>query len=169
MNSRSSGASAKRVTCMTNLALTPLPASEFNKFLFAPIGEDSNGMSVSILSVLARSGADPWQEAENLAQLSKETAISRLAPMIQASCESAASDLDARRTAMRMLTLLPRRLNLGRSSTPATATGSVLNSQWLWFYVMFMSFMLGSQFWVANHNLPAKVGSSEVGVSIPRP
>jgi hypothetical protein len=36
---------------------------EFENFLFAPIGEDSNGMVLSVLSALARLDIDPWQEA----------------------------------------------------------------------------------------------------------
>ena len=46
-----------------------LPGAEFNDFLFAPIGEDGNGMLVSVLSGLARLDVDPWQEAAKLAQL----------------------------------------------------------------------------------------------------
>jgi hypothetical protein len=47
--------------------------SEFNDFLFAPIGEEGNEMLLSVLSALARLGVDPWQEAARLSQLPKET------------------------------------------------------------------------------------------------
>jgi hypothetical protein len=57
----------------------PLPGSEF---LFAPIGEDRDGMLVSVLSGLARSDVDPWQEAARLAELPEETATQRLASLI---------------------------------------------------------------------------------------
>jgi hypothetical protein len=40
-----------------------LPRSEFGAFLFASIGEESNGMALSVISALARLGIDPWQEA----------------------------------------------------------------------------------------------------------
>ena len=33
---------------MTRAATMSLPEAEFNDFLFAPIGEDSNGMLVSV-------------------------------------------------------------------------------------------------------------------------
>jgi len=59
-----------------------LPGAEFNDFLFAPIGEDSNGMLVSVLSGLARLDVDSWQEAEKLAQLPGEIATQRLASLI---------------------------------------------------------------------------------------
>ena len=56
--------------------------SEFDDFLFAPIGEDRNGMLLSVLSALARLDLDPWQEAAKLAGLPGETAIQRLASLI---------------------------------------------------------------------------------------
>jgi hypothetical protein len=61
-----------------------VPGSEFNQFLFAPIGEDKNGMLVSVLSGLARSDVDPWQEAAKLAQLPGEAATKELAALIGA-------------------------------------------------------------------------------------
>ena len=63
---------------MTRAAAIALPGAEFNDFLFAPIGEDRNGMLVSVLSGLARLDVDPWQEAADLAQLPGETATQRL-------------------------------------------------------------------------------------------
>lgn len=48
--------------------------SEFDDFLFAPIGEDKNDMPLSMLSALARLDIDPWQEAAELSRLPEETA-----------------------------------------------------------------------------------------------
>ena len=44
-------------------------AAEFDDFLFASIGEERNGMLLSVVSALARLNVDPWQGAANLAQL----------------------------------------------------------------------------------------------------
>ena len=44
--------------------LTP----QFDDFLFARINEDSEATPLSVLSVLARLGVDPWEEAAKLAQ-----------------------------------------------------------------------------------------------------
>ena len=55
---------------------------EFDDFLFAPIAEESNGMMLSVISALARLDLDPWQEANNLAGLSGETATKRLASLL---------------------------------------------------------------------------------------
>jgi len=33
---------------------------DFDEFLFAPVGEDASGMPLTLLTVLARLGVDPW-------------------------------------------------------------------------------------------------------------
>ena len=48
---------------MTHAALIPLLGREFDDFLFASIGDDRNGPSLSVFSALARLDVDPWKEA----------------------------------------------------------------------------------------------------------
>ncbi|MGA9254235.1 MAG: hypothetical protein WBV71_17530 [Roseobacter sp.] len=57
--------------------LNPHP-TEFERFLYAPVGEDRNGFIVSVLSALARLGLDPWKETAELIKLDRETASERL-------------------------------------------------------------------------------------------
>ena len=65
-------------------------------------------MLVSVLSGLARSDVDPWQEAAKLAQLPGETATKELAALIGALPDRAASYPDPRTIAARLIALLPR-------------------------------------------------------------
>ena len=64
-----------RLRCIKSVIEMPCTASisylgsEFDDFLFAPIGEERNGMPLSVVSALARSDLDPWQEAAQLARL----------------------------------------------------------------------------------------------------
>ncbi len=60
--------------------LTP----QFDDFLFARIDEDGEATPLSVLSVLARLGVDPWEEAAKLAQLPRISAAERLAAFIAA-------------------------------------------------------------------------------------
>jgi hypothetical protein len=60
--------------------LTP----EFDDFLFARINADSEATPVSMLSVLARLGLDPWEEAAKLARLPRASAVQRLVSLIGA-------------------------------------------------------------------------------------
>jgi hypothetical protein len=55
---------------------------EFDAFLFATVGEEVDGVPLSVLSALARLGLDPRDEAVRLAHLTREAAAEQLARMI---------------------------------------------------------------------------------------
>lgn len=50
--------------------------SSFDEFLFADIGEQPNGLPLTILTLLARGGLDPWAEAERLSRMARPAAVS---------------------------------------------------------------------------------------------
>jgi hypothetical protein len=56
--------------------------SDLNDFLFAPVGEERNGVTLSVVSALTRLGLDPWEEAARLTPLPKARAAEALAPLI---------------------------------------------------------------------------------------
>ena len=150
----------------------PVPGSEFNDFLFAPIGEDRNGMMVSVLSGLARSDVDPWQEAARLAELPEETAAQRLASLIGALPDGRASYPESRTIAARLVALLPRPPGSRAASQGASGSAwATMNSRPWWIYVVIMGFVLGSQFLIASHQLPMKPDDANVKTSstVPAP
>ena len=104
---------------MTYSASVSHLGSEFDDFLFAPIGEDRNDMPLSVVSALARLDIDPWQEADKLARLPGETAIQRLASLIAALPEGPTAHLDPGAIAARLIAPLPRR---ARSNIPSRET-----------------------------------------------
>jgi hypothetical protein len=53
--------------------LNPHPP-EFERFLYASVGEDRNGYVVTVLSALARLGLDPWAETADLVTLGRDAA-----------------------------------------------------------------------------------------------
>jgi hypothetical protein len=63
---------------------TPLPGCQFDRFLYASVGEDTNGMPLTVLSALARMNVDPWEEASKLTQLPPASAITQLAGLLGA-------------------------------------------------------------------------------------
>src|SRR6185437_6834745 len=68
------------------MALRPqfsLIHSEFNEFLFAPVGEEEHG-PLTVLSALTRLGVDPWREAARLSDLPRAAAAQALAAIIAA-------------------------------------------------------------------------------------
>lgn len=90
--------------------------SEFGKFLFAPIGQDKNGMPLSVLSALARQDIDPWEEAAKLTRLPKEEAVSQLVSLLGALPRATLASADRVTTATRLLALLPGREGQVRSA-----------------------------------------------------
>ena len=99
------------------------PESQYDAFLFASVCE-TNEMTLSVLSVLARQDVDPWQEAARLAQLSRDQAISSLASKIWKSNSERWSPSEASILAVRLIELLPshsRPLQAHPGRTTATA------------------------------------------------
>jgi hypothetical protein len=80
-------------------AFPPL-GPEFEPFLYSIVCEEPNGMPLTVVSVIARSGADPWKEAARIAKLPRDAAYDALAGMIPGGADAAA-------TAERLLALLP--------------------------------------------------------------
>lgn len=79
--------------------------SAFNDFLYAPVGEEENGMVLTALSALARLGVDPWAEAARLSALPRDAATKRLSAIISGSSHgqwaaSAVNDIAARLAAL---------------------------------------------------------------------
>jgi hypothetical protein len=124
--------------------------SEFDDFLFAPIGEDRNGMLLSVLSALARLDVDPWKEAEELAQLPRETAAQRLASLIAA---LPGGPLDPSAVATRLITLLPRRAGFDISSQETMFGISAISDPrgFIYVIVIFVSLVLGALWMIASH------------------
>lgn len=93
--------------------------TDFDDFLFSRIGEDASGMPLTLLSVLARLGVDPWQEAADLAHLPLEPAMQRLAARLEAVPNGPAPGADTETLATRLIALLHRPAKPKVLSTPA--------------------------------------------------
>jgi hypothetical protein len=89
--------------------VTALQRSDLNAFLFADVGTEANGMILSVASVLARQGNDPWREAGRLADLPKAEATDSLTRMIAGMPRSLWGLPDAVAIAVRLIGLLPAR------------------------------------------------------------
>ena len=99
--------------------------SEFDAFLYAPVGENRNGLLLSVISALVRLDLDPWIEAAKLAQLPVKAASERLAGLIATLPDEALAGPDPGEIADRLVGLLPRP---GRIRVPAPPPVSALTS-----------------------------------------
>jgi hypothetical protein len=89
--------------------------TDFDQFLFAPVADDANGMRLTMVTVLARTGVDPWDEAAGLAQLSRESAIQKLVSLLAGVPNGPSPGADTTTLAARLVALLHG------SRKPATA------------------------------------------------
>jgi hypothetical protein len=99
-----------------------LKNSGLNAFLFADVGTELNGSRLTILSVLARLGQDPWAEATRWAKLPKAAAVDCLAQSITRMPLGPQALADARATAARLILLLPSQTQKPAQSTSATVS-----------------------------------------------
>lgn len=80
--------------------------AEFDNFLFAPI-LDQDGLSLRVISALAREGLDPWQEATRLAELPRDEATNSLAATLWKTNSELISPTQANILASHLVQLLP--------------------------------------------------------------
>ncbi len=83
---------------------------DFDDFLFAPIGEDGNGMLLSVVSALTRLDLDPWQVARDLSRMPAAAAIDELEAVIAMLPNRVIQGRDQSAIALRLAALLPRRI-----------------------------------------------------------
>ncbi len=143
---------------MTRSASVSSFGSEFNDFLFAPVGEDRNGMLLTVLSVLARRNVDPWREAAKLAQLPVGTATDQLASVIAELPEGPSVRPDPATMAARLIALLPRWVgSKAQSREPAAPdAGGKMKTRTIVFVVA-MVLLMGAQYFM-EHRQPAAEG-----------
>jgi hypothetical protein len=146
-------------------------ATEFDAFLFAPIGEKKNGMLLSV-SALARLDRDPWREAAELARMPNETAKQRLTSLIEALPNRLWSGPEPGTSSARLIALLPGRAgpsSLTASSDIFYGAGAALNSRALIFAVLvsvtFVAGMIGGQRAAAGRHPSASADSTLAFVS----
>src|SRR5277367_2143275 len=94
--------------------VTALQRSDLNEFLFADVGTEPSGMMLSVVSLFARQGSDPWREADRLAELPKGAATDSLARSIAEMPQGRWNPPDAAVIAARLIGLLPKRPAIAR-------------------------------------------------------
>jgi len=103
-----------------------LKNSGLNAFLFAEVGTELNGSQLTILSILARLGQDPWAEAARWAEMPKAAMIDRLAYSIAQMPLCPQALVEARVTASRLVLLLPTPNSTVRRIEGVAATSSAM-------------------------------------------
>lgn len=140
--------------------------TEFNDFLFAPVADDGNGMPLTMLSALARTGVDPWAEAAGLADLSRESATQKLIAVLAGVPNGPSPGADTATAATRLVALLhssPKSPSLpAGSALPATAVTAQSRRVRLAIYsLLALAIMLLANWAQTNLVAPTPAGTSE--------
>jgi hypothetical protein len=138
--------------------------SEFNEFLYAPIGAESNDSVLSVLSALARTGIDPWQEAARLAQLSKALATQRLTAIIAGLPDGQWAQTETGAIAARLIELLPAK-GVAPSASPSLVNAKRVPSSLLMKLLLVVVLGGSTLFAILNHLNPAPVINQESSFS----
>ena len=106
---------------MTTEATRSRPGSEFDRFLFACIGEDRNGLPLSVVSLLGRMNLDPWEEAAQLAAMPAEAAATRFTHSLDTLEDPVLRLASSQTLVLRLLALLPRQVRAALQTPSAGA------------------------------------------------
>lgn len=90
---------------------------DLDEFLFATVGEEIEGGSLSVISALVRLGLDPWKEAGRLSSLSSHEAAEQMARLITELPGSFRPLEETRGIAHDLVGLLPKQ-NTTRAAAP---------------------------------------------------
>ncbi len=150
---------------LTRAARVPGIGSEYDAFLYATIGAEANGTSLSVLSAMARMNLDPWREAASLAELPGKAAANKLASLIAALPGRPSAPDESGTTAARLVKLLPQHGLLSpalpqrsRLNLPPHLLGiiRVLQSKGaIYVIVLLLALTLGAQWFAARKPPPA--------------
>lgn len=103
----------------TSLSRNP----DFEGFLFADIGIQPNGLPLTVLSLFARAGIDPWSEAERLSQMSKIAAVSYMMSEINRAPALYRANVDVAQLAKSLVARLPARETASPIDVSIAGTG----------------------------------------------
>jgi hypothetical protein len=146
---------------------TPMPhsafalrTSVFNDFLYAPVGEEENGMVLTALSALARLGVDPWDEAARLSEMPQETATKRLTSIISGVPHGQWAASTVGDIAARLAALLPdKQATVAQSQAATSATHRPSAAVVTMFLFIFLANALAFTM-LRSHEVPSAVGQN---------
>jgi len=134
--------------------------SSLNAFLHSDVGTEPNGTGLTILSLLARLGKDPWDEAAAWSRKPKDAAIRSLTDSISQMPPNQQAFNDAHLTASRLVALLP---------TPGTPSGAAIMPSALaaipkgsLLALLYLSLFLVFNLWLAAAPKPDAAGAPAI-------
>jgi hypothetical protein len=116
---------------MSTNEIFALGGSKLNPFLFSEVGVEANGQQLSVVSLLAREGKDPWQEAARLAAMPIEVAVECLGRAIAVMPGSPWPLPAATVIAGRLVAMLPAQAAVAAALRPAGNAAWFAQRPWI--------------------------------------
>ncbi|SNT41774.1 hypothetical protein [Tropicimonas sediminicola] len=125
--------------------------TDFDRFLYASVGEDRAGSSVTVVSALARLGLDPWKEAAKLSSLGRDAACARLGRSLSGFKDVPSLALEHAAVAATLTSLLPNRLSrrATKLTKPAIPKGPPIQARWV-LAILIVFLVLARVYFLAN-------------------
>ena len=136
--------------------------SQLDDFLLAPIGCEKNGMTLTVLSALARQDIDPWREAASLAEMPKESATLRISSLIAELPDRPSSRLEPEAIAARLVARLPRQSAEAPARNKAVQRATAANHSGLVIFLVLAAFLLGARALIAIRESPTNSAGAPV-------
>ncbi len=157
----------------SNQAAVFLQRSELDEFLFAPVIDDGTGMTLSVLSMLARAGVDPRGKAAELARLPEGKAIDALTSLIDELPRDLMPRGEAEAVAARLTALLPRRTNPASTNGQAKIGAPLTQTHAVAIAAILVFFLVGAVWATAGRQSLAQAGgpvrAASAAVAAPTP
>jgi hypothetical protein len=134
--------------------------ADLHPFLYACIGDENNGMQLSVLSVLARQDLDAWEQAGVWSRASEGVAIRELSTLIAALPEGPSDRPRPEQIAARLVRLLPSEL-----AVDVEATRGLTRAQKLQVTIFCAVFALMCHWIIAGFETSSREGAAAAPVS----
>ena len=106
---------------------------DLDRFLYATVGEEQEGVSLTMISALVRLDLDPWDEAGRLSSLAKPEAGEQLAQTILRLTGTRWPFPEVRRIADGLIELLPTRAQMRAAGDgPRAKTSTIMPGKMFW-------------------------------------
>jgi hypothetical protein len=128
---------------VTQTDVFALRNSGLEPILFAEVGDQRSGVGLTVLSLLARLGLDPWAEAARWVTLPRNAAIACLAGNIARMPLSPQALAGAHATATRLILLLPVNNTVPRLAARALPPGLAAMPKWLPMTLLYCALAVG--------------------------
>lgn len=102
----------------------------FEQFLGAPVGQDDDGANVTVLSMFARLGVDPWDEASDLAKMPEVPARQRLEALLARFKDVPTTVAERGSIALGLLVFLPKQVKSSRPSPKSPKDPATPAARW---------------------------------------